>query len=71
LLDGQPFHFAYSNGEALGVSPFNHLESFGRIAGYERFSLILDPSRVNGLFATGSDGNLPRVIAHSQGSRER
>jgi hypothetical protein len=31
----------------------------------------LDPARVNDQFAADSDGNLRRVIAHSQGSREK
>jgi hypothetical protein len=49
----------------------NDLDSFAGIASYEIFTFTLDPARVNDQFATDSDGNLPRVIAHSQGSREK
>jgi hypothetical protein len=40
--------------------------SFARIVWNEKNSFMLDLSRINGQFATDSDGNLPRVIAHSQ-----
>jgi hypothetical protein len=54
-----------------GCFPLNYLESFTGIAWSEDFSFTLDTARVNGPVATDSDGNLPRVIAHSQGSREK
>jgi hypothetical protein len=38
---------------------------------YEKFSFILDPAQIDDQFATDSDGNLPRAIAHSQGSQEK
>jgi hypothetical protein len=34
--------------------------------GMKKFSFTMDPARVNDEFATDSDGNLLRVIAHSQ-----
>jgi hypothetical protein len=48
--------------------PLNDRESFAGIARYENVSFMLDPARINHQFATGSGGNLLRVIAHSQGS---
>jgi hypothetical protein len=48
----------------------NYLESFTGIAGHENFSFMLDPARINGQFATDSDVNFPRVVAHCQGLRK-
>jgi hypothetical protein len=69
-LDEQPFHSAYSIVKALCVSHtiiFSHLRN--RL--HENFSFPLDPTPVNDQFGTDLDGNLPRVIAHSQGSQEK
>jgi hypothetical protein len=70
LLDEQPFYSAYSIAEALGISSSTIL-SYLRESFVWKFSFTLDLARVNDQFATYSDGNLPRVIAHSQGSREK
>jgi hypothetical protein len=53
------------------IFPLNCLESFAGIVWYENFSFTLDPARVNNQYATDLDGKLRRVIAHSQGSREK
>jgi hypothetical protein len=37
---------------------------------HENFSFTLDSARVKDQFATDSDGNLPKVVSHAQGSRE-
>jgi hypothetical protein len=69
LLEKHPFHSASSIVEALCVSHsiiLSHLrESLGN------FLYTLDPAPVNNQFVTNSDGDLPRVIAHSQGSRNK
>jgi hypothetical protein len=53
-----------------GCFQLDYLESFMEIAWDENFSFVLDPTRVNNQFPTDSDGNLPRVIGHSQGLRK-
>jgi hypothetical protein len=47
---------------------FNCFEPFTGIAWSEKFSFALNPARANDQFATDSDRNLPKVIAHSKGS---
>jgi hypothetical protein len=69
-LDEQPFHSAYSIAEVPGVS-HSILLSHLRESLDMKFSFPQDPVRVNDQFATDSDRNSQRVIAGSQGSREK
>jgi hypothetical protein len=71
LLDEQPFRSAYSITEALCVSHSTILSHLRESLGMKIFSFALDPARVNDQFAADSDGNLPRAIAYSRGSREK
>jgi DNA-binding transcriptional ArsR family regulator len=68
LLEEQTFHSAHSIAEALGVSHSTILNHLLELLGIKN-SFTLDPARVHDQFVTDSDGNLPRVTAHSQGSR--
>jgi DNA-binding transcriptional ArsR family regulator len=69
LLNQQPFHSAYSIAEALGVSHSTVLSHLRESLGLKNFHLrwIHTSQRQP---ATDSDGNSPRVIAHSQDSQK-
>jgi hypothetical protein len=71
LLNEKSFHSADPIAGALQVSDSVMLNHLRESLDMKIFLFVLDPARINDQFAADSDGNLSRVIAHSQGSREK